>query len=122
MYVPNPPRSSTPGAQPSIPILSSPSSVGGKPSTLPTLFGIGIVPSQGQTSNIEQSIVYVPPTHNDVVNPPSSSGQPLGAQPVTIQSFEGYGYQIPVGNINHPPNPIGMPYAGIPYPSNAFRP
>ena len=34
----------------------------------------------------------------------------------------GYGYQIPVANINYPPNPIGMPYAGIPYPSNTFMP
>ena len=84
------------------------------------LSGTGIVPSQGQTSNIEPSIVYVPPTHTNVVNPPSSLGQPLGAQPVTVQTFGGYGYQIPIGN--HPPNPTGMPYAGIPYPSNTFMP
>ena len=55
-----------------------------------------------------------------MVNPPSSSGQPLGAQPVTIHSSSGYGYQILVGN--HPSNPIGMPYTGIPYPSNTFTP
>ena len=31
IYVPNPPRSSAPRAQPSIPVLSIPSSAGGKP-------------------------------------------------------------------------------------------
>ena len=69
-------------------------------------------------------MVYVPPTHTNVVNPASSSGQPLGAQPVTNQTSWGYGYtvnQIPVGNINYPPNPIRIPYAGIPYPSNTFN-
>ena len=55
------------------------------------LSGTGIVPSQGETSNIESSTVYVPPTHTNVVNSPSNSGQPLGAQPVTIQSSRGYG-------------------------------
>ena len=47
-------------------------------------------------SNIEQSIAYVPPTHTNVVNPPSSLGQPSGAQPIIIQSSGGYGYHIPV--------------------------
>ena len=68
----------------------------------------GIVPSHGQTSSIEQSTVYVPPTHTNVVNPLSSSVQPLRAQPVTNQTSWGYGYienQVPVGNINYPPNP-----------------
>jgi len=120
MFIPNLPRYSAPKAQSSIPISSVPSSAMGKPLARPTLSGTEIVPSQGKTSNIEPSIVYVPPTHTNVVNPPSSSGQPLGAQPVTIQSSGGYGYQIPVGN--HPPNPTGMPYAGIPYPSNTFMP
>ena len=90
--------------------------------TRPMLSGTRIVPSQGWTYNIEPSIVYVPPTHTNVVNPPSSSGEPSGTQPITIQSSRGYGYQIPIGNINNPPNPIGMPYAGIPYPSNTFTP
>ena len=61
----------------------------------------------------------------NVVNPPSSSGQSLGAQPVTNQTSQGYGYtanQVPVGNINYQPNPIGMPYARITYPSNTFTP
>ena len=92
MSVPNPPRSSVPGAQPSIPISSVPSSAGGKPRARPMLSSTRIVPSQGHTSNIEKSTVYVPPTHTSVVNPPSSSAQPLGAQPTTIQSFGGYGY------------------------------
>ena len=50
-----------------------------------------------------------------MVNPPSSSGEPLGAQPVVIQSSSSYGYQIPIGN--HPSNPTG-----IPFPSNNFTP
>ena len=74
--------------------------------------------TQGNISNIEPSTVFVPPTHTNVVNPPSSSSHPSGAQPVTDQSSRGYGYQIPIGN--HPPNPTGMPYAGIPYSSNTF--
>ena len=60
-----------------------------------------------------------------MVNPPSISGQPLGAQPVTNQTSWGYGYtanQVPIGNINYQPTPIGMPYVGIPYPSNTFTP
>ena len=99
------PRSFALGAQPSIPVLSVPSSAGGQPLARPMLSSTRIVPSQGQTSNIEQSRVYLPPTHTNVVNPPSSSGQPLGVQPITIQSSGGYGYQIPIGNINYPPNP-----------------
>ena len=123
MSIPNPPRSSTHGAQHSIPISLIPSSAGGKPLARPTLFVTRIVPSQGQTSSIEKSTVYVPPTHTIVVNPPSNLGQPLGAQPVTNQTYLGYGYttnQVPVGNINYSPNPTGMPYVGIPYPSNTF--
>ena len=84
--VPNPPRSSTPGAQHSIPILSLPYNVRGKPLARPTLYSTRILPSQGNTSGIEKYIVYVPPTHTNVVNPPSSSGHPLGAQPVTNQT------------------------------------
>ena len=86
------------------------------------LSGTGIVSSQGKTSGIEQYTVYVPPTHTNVVIPPSSSDHPLGAQPVTIQSFGGYGHQILVRNINCPSNPIGIPYDVIPYPSNTFMP
>ena len=56
IFVPNLPRSSTPGAQPSIPISSVPSSARGQPPVRPTLSG-----SQGQTSNIEPSTVYSPP-------------------------------------------------------------
>ena len=54
----------------------------------------GIVAIHGQTSNIEKSISYVPPTHMNLVNPPSSSGQPLGAQPVTNQTSWGYGVDV----------------------------
>ena len=74
MSIPNPLRSSTPGAQNSIPVSSLPSSARGQPPEQPTLSVTGIVPSHGQTSSIEQSTVHVPPTHTNVVNPPSSSG------------------------------------------------
>ena len=84
MSVPNPPRSFASGAQPLIPVSSVPSNAGGQPPARPTLSDTRILPSQGQTSNIKSSTVFVPPTHTNVVNPPSSSGQPLGAQPVTI--------------------------------------
>ena len=86
MSVPNPPRSSAPGAQHSIHVSSLPSSAGGKPPTRPTLSITGIVPSHGQASSIEKSIVYVPPTHINLVNPPSSSSHRLGVQPVTNQT------------------------------------
>ena len=52
-FVPNPPRYSTPGAQPSIIFSPSPSSAEGKPSARPTLSGTKIVPSQGHTYGIE---------------------------------------------------------------------
>ena len=74
MSIPNPPRSFAFGAQPSIPILSVPLNVRRQPSVRPMLSDTGVVPSQGQTSNIETSTVFVPPTHTNVVNPPSSSG------------------------------------------------
>ena len=48
----------------------------------------------------------------------------LSEVPVSQTSL-GYGYttnQIPIGNINYPPNPTGMPYAIITYPSNTFTP
>ena len=74
MYVPNPPGSSVLGEQHSIPISSIPSSVEGQPPARPTLPVTGIVASHGKSSSIEQSTFYVPPTHMNVVNPPSSSG------------------------------------------------
>ena len=61
----------------------------------------------------------------NLVNPPSSLGQPLGEQPVTNQTSWRYGYtanQVPVGNINYQPTRIRIPYVGIPYPSNNFTP
>ena len=78
MYVPNPLRSSAHGEQHSIHVSSTPSSAGEQPPARPTLPITGVVASNGQTSSIEKSTVYVPPTHTNVVNPPSSSGQPLG--------------------------------------------
>ena len=84
MSDPNPPRAFAYGAQPSIPVSSVPLNAMGQPPARPTLSDPGVVPSQEQTSNIETSIVFVPPTHNNVVNIPSSSGRPLGAQLVSI--------------------------------------
>ena len=52
MSVPNPPRSFASGAQPSILVSSVPLNVGGQPLARPTLSDTGVVPSQGQTSNI----------------------------------------------------------------------
>ena len=120
MSVPNPPRYSAPRAQPLILVSPVPSSAGGKPPAQPMLSDTEVVPSQEKTSNIETSTVFVPPTHTHVVNPTSSSGQPSGAQLVTVKSSSGYGYQIPIGN--HPSNPTETPHIGIPYPSNTFTP
>ena len=125
MSVPNPPRFSALVEQHSIPISSTPSSVRGKPPTRPMLPITRIVASNGHTSSIEKSTVYVPPTHTNVVNTPSSSSHPLGAQPVSNKTSWGYGYlanQVPVGNINYQPTPTRMPHVGIPYPSNTFTP
>ena len=47
MSIPNPPESSAPRAQHSIPVSSLPSSARGKPPARPMLSGTGIVPSQG---------------------------------------------------------------------------
>ena len=58
-----------------------------------------------------------------MVNHISSLGQPLVAQPVVNKPSWGYGYlenQIPIGNMNYQPTPIGISYTGIPYPGNAF--
>ena len=78
MSVPNPLGFSTLGEQHSIPVSSTPSNVGGKPPARPTLPFTGVVASNGHTSSTEKSTVYVPPTHTNVVNTPSSSGQPWG--------------------------------------------
>ena len=89
MSHPNPPGSSAPGEQHSIHVLSIPSSAVGKPPALTTLFGTEIVSSQGHTSGIEKSIVYVPPTHTNVVNLPYSLGHTFGAQPIRIYPYQG---------------------------------
>ena len=68
-------------------------------------------------------MIYVPPTN--IVNPPLSLGQPLGAQPVISQALWGYGYptnQVLVGNVNYQPTPIGVSCTAIPYPGNTFTP
>ena len=79
MSIPNPLGSFAPRVQHSIHVSSSPSSAREKPVVWPTLSVTGTAPSQGQTSSIEKSTVYVPPTHTKD-NPPSSSGHPLGTE------------------------------------------
>ena len=69
--------------------------------------------------------MYVPPTHTNMVNPPFSSGQPLGVQPALNQPSWGYGYpenQLPVVNMNYQPTSTGNMYYGIPYLGNTFTP
>ena len=81
--VSSPPGSSRAGVKPSNPFVSVPYSVGGKPLALSTLPSNGFVTQNRQASNAGTSTVYVPPT--SIINPPLSSGQPLGAQPVISQ-------------------------------------
>ena len=84
---------------------------------------VGVVTHNRQASNVGTSTVYVPPTN--IVNPPLSSGQPLGAQPIVNQASCGYGHPINkvlVGNVNYQPTPIGMSYTRIAYPRNTFTP
>ena len=52
----------------------------------------GVATSVKQTSATRQSIVFVPPTNTNTVNPPSSLGQPSGVQPAIDQISWGYGY------------------------------
>ena len=62
MSIPNIPWSFSPRSQHSIPVSSLPSGAEGKPPAQPMLSRTRIVPSEEQTSGIEKSIVYVPPT------------------------------------------------------------
>ena len=121
--VSSPPRSSRAGEKPSTLVVSVPYSVTRKPPAQSTLPFGGVVTHNRQASNAGTSTVYVPPTN--IVNPPLSSGQPLGAQPVVSQAYLGYGYpsnQVLVGNMNYQPTPTGMSYTRIPYPGNTFTP
>ena len=74
--VSSPPRSSRAGGKPSTPIVSVPYSVGGKPSAQFMLPSGGVVTHNRHASNAGTSTFFVPPTN--IVNPPLSSGQPLG--------------------------------------------
>ena len=78
MYVPNPPESFAPREQHSILVSSISSSAERQPLAQPMLHVTRFVASHGHTSSIEQSIVYVPPTHTNVVNPPSVQVSPWG--------------------------------------------
>ena len=69
--------------------------------------------------------MYVPPTHTNMVNPPSSLVQSSGVQHAVNQLSWGYGYptnQLPVVNINYQPTSTGTMYSRIPYPGNTFTP
>ena len=70
------------GAKPSAQVVFVPSNIRGKPPVRPMLSVSGVVTSTRKTSTTGKSVVYVPPTHTNMVNPPSSSGQPLGVKPV----------------------------------------
>ena len=90
-----------------------------------TLPVIGFSTSTRQTFAIGQPTMVVPPTHINMVNPPSSSGQPLGVKPAVNQPSWGYGYptnQLPLVNINYQPISTGTMYSIIPYPGNTFTP
>ena len=64
------------GWKPLVLVVSIPSNVGGEPPMRPTLPTIGTVTSNRKTYDVGKSIVYVPPTNTDVLNPPSSPGHP----------------------------------------------
>ena len=53
-----------------------------------------IITSSGQVLSIAQPAVLIPPTNTNVVNPTSSSGQPLGVKPVNNPTSWGYTYPI----------------------------
>ena len=83
----------------------------------------GVIMNNRKTSAAVKSTIYVPPTNTNMVNPPSSSGHPSVAQLAVHKPSWGYGYpanQIPIGNMNYQPNPIGMSYTRIPYSGNTF--
>ena len=85
----------------------------------------GIIASSGQVSAVAQPAVVNPPTNTNVVNPPSSSGQPLGVQPVNNLASWGYTYlgtQPPMTNQVYQQPPLVDVYPGIPYPRNVFVP
>ena len=60
-----------------------------------------------------------------MVIPPSSTGKPLGVQPVVSQPSWGCTYpgnQPPVSNVNYQPTFSRIVYPGIPYPRKMFMP
>ena len=60
-----------------------------------------------------------------MVNPPSSSGQPLGVHPSINQTCWGYNYPgtwPPIVNQDYQPSPSTVFYPIIPYPGNVFVP
>ena len=52
----------------------------------------GIISSSGQVAAVAQPAVVIPPTNTHVVSPPSSTGEPLGPQPVNNMASWGYTY------------------------------
>ena len=93
---------SRPVTRPSIPVMvggkstnqvmSTNSNDGGKPPSRVTSSVSGIITSLGQVAAVAQLAVVIPPTNTNVVPPPSSSGQPLGVQPVKNLASWGYTY------------------------------
>ena len=90
-----------------------------------TSYVSGIIASSGQVAAVAQPAVVIPPSNTNVVPPPSSSGQPLGVQPVNNLASWGYAYpatQPPtINQVYQQPEPATI-YPGIPYPRNYFVP
>ena len=112
-----------PITRPSIPIvvggkssnqaMSVNSHAGGQPPTQITLPVSETLPSSGQVAAVAQPTVVIPPTNTNVVPPPSSSGKPLGVQPINNPSSWGYTYpgtQPPMTNQVYQQPPLATIY------------
>ena len=109
----SPPIPSMDGGKASVPVVSIPSNIEGQPPARVMSSVSGVSTSFRQTSIARQFAMFVPPTNTNMVNPSSSSGQPLGLQPIVNQPFWGSGYpgnQLHVGNMNYQPTSIGTMY------------
>ena len=88
------------------------------------MFGVsGVTSSVRHTLVVGQPTSIVPSINTNVVIPPSSTGQPLGIQPILNQPSCGYTYprnQPPTRNVNYQPTYSGIVYPRMPYPGNMF--
>ena len=74
-------------------VMSAHSNTGGQPPVQVTSSVSGIISSSGQVAAVAQPTVVIPPTNTNFIPTPSSSGQPLGVQPVNNPASWGYTYQ-----------------------------